>query len=163
MNSARKLLDALSALDESTISPQSPRRIAVDSQLGEWELVVEQADALAFSLSSLAVASPDLRNKEQSQLKQISQQLADRLQYLLEPIALIECDLETATMQVRSDPPSEDEDQSRCYYELLVKQQGLVLKRFRTASGAKREPIAMTLTAEQIRRLCNDFEDVIVS
>ena len=136
--------------------------MSVDSQLGEWELVVEQAAALAYSLSSLAVACPRLRHKDNQQLKHISEQIADRLQYLLEPIALIECDLEAATMQVRSDPPSQADDQSRCYYELLVKQQGLLLKRFRTAAGNARQPIAMTLTAEQIRRLCNDFEDVML-
>ena len=161
MNSASKLLSALDGLDSQAISPSSPRRVTTDSNLGEWELVVDQVDALACVLASLAVCCPQLKSSSSEQLKELSTSIAERLQYLLEPIRLIECD--ETTMQVRSDPPSTEDDQSRCYYELLVKNNGLSLRRYQAGSGQTRRPIAMSFTREVLRRLCNDLEDAILA
>lgn len=161
MNSATKLLAALDGLDSQTISSSAPRRMTIDSNLGEWELVVEQVDALACVLSSLAVSCPQLKSYSADELKELSTAIADQLQYLLEPIRLIECD--PTTMQVRSDPPSTENDQSRRYYELLVKNKGLLLRRYQAESGQPRQPIAMSFTCEVLRRLCNDLEDAILA
>lgn len=161
MNSASKLLAVLDSLDSQTISSNSPRRVTADSNLGEWELVVEQVDGLACALSSLAVSCSQLKSYSSDQLQELSTSIADRLQYLLEPIRLIECD--PTTMQVRSDPPSTENDQSRHYYELLVKNNGLSLRRYQANSGQPRQPIAMSFTREVLRRLCNDLEDAILT
>ena len=160
MNSASKLLAALDAIDAASISATASRRITADSNLGEWEAVVEQADGLACSLQSLAVACPKLKGHSTGQLKLLSEAIANKMQYLLEPIRLIEC--EEDTMQVRSDPPSKEADQSRRYYELLVKHSGLSLRRYEASTGQRRRPVGMTLTREQLRRICNDFEDAIL-
>lgn len=154
-------MDALDGLDAATITRQSPRRVAVDSKLGEWELVVEQVDGLACSLQSLAVVCPLLKMKSQDELKRVSEDISTRLQYLLEPIRLIECG--DSAMQVRSDPPTTEPDQSRCYYELLVKNHGLLLRRYQAARGKSRQSIPMAFTRELLRRLCNDLEDAILT
>jgi hypothetical protein len=160
MNSANKLLAAIDAIDTHSISATAPRRVTIDSPLGEWEAVVEQSDPLACSFQLLAVACPILKQRSTDQLKTLSETIAEKMQYLLEPIRLIEC--EEDAMQIRSDPPSTEADQSRRYYELLVKRRGLSLRRFEAVTGQRRRPVSMAFTREQLRRICNDFEDAIL-
>jgi hypothetical protein len=90
-------------------------------------------------------------------LRAVSQDLSQRLTYLLEPIAPIEVDAEQCVVQLRSNPPQRDE-QRTSYYELLVRRGGeLSLCRWTKAAGDVRQPLAAHVTREVFLRLVGDF------
>jgi len=90
-------------------------------------------------------------------LRDVSQKLAARLTYLLEPIAPVEVDAQQCVVQLRSNPPQRDE-QGTSYYELLVRQGGeLSLRRWTKEPGDVRRPLAAHVTREVLLRLAGDF------
>ena len=110
-----------------------------------------------FELRSDALASAGI-----DRLRDVSQKLAARLTYLLEPIAPVEVDAQQCVVQMRSNPPQRDE-QGTSYYELLVRQGGeLSLRRWTKEPGDVRRPLAAHVTREVLLRLAADFAAVAV-
>jgi hypothetical protein len=90
-------------------------------------------------------------------LERIGKALAERVTYLMEPIAPIEVDAAACVVQLRSNPPQRDDD-GRSYYELMVRCGGeIALVRYRKENGDARRQIPATLTREVLSRLVGDF------
>src|SRR5437660_702697 len=80
-------------------------------------------DTLACEFTRFAVRSDKLATATIEELKRVSEALAARLTYLLEPISPIEVDSQQCVVQLRSNPPQRDADRTS-YYELLVRKGG---------------------------------------
>jgi len=139
----------------------SPRD--VEARDGERRIVCRlfDLDRLACRIELLRLETSELDGASTDRLRTISDTLSARLNYLLEPISPVELDQQGCTVQLRSNPPQKDEDQT-CYYELLVRRGGSIgLARYRAASGAPREMLPAELTREVLVRLIDDFEAVL--
>lgn len=134
----------------------SPAVLAVDTNVGQLEGRMLAVDTLACAFESLALSTDRLSGASIGELKQLSEQLAAKLNYLLEPISPVELDADGCTVQMRSNPPQRDENGST-YYELLVRRDGLRLCRYTKARGQSRQMIAAQVTREVFQRLSADF------
>jgi hypothetical protein len=129
-----------------------PRQLACD--------VVEH-NSLAVVFNQLRLATTELASATAVDLERISNALAARLTYLMEPIRPIEIDVDACVVQLRSSPPQKDDD-GRSYYELLVRRGGeIALSRYRKESGTPRQQIPATVTREVLLRLAGDFSAVL--
>lgn len=143
------------------IAAQGRGVLGVDTGKGELESVLTAVDAIGCAFESFVLTTDTLAGASMDQVKRISESLAGRLNYLLEPISPIEADFESCTLQLRSNPPRQDE-QGMVYYELLVKRGGsLSLQRYRAKPGQMRLPIAAQVTREVFHRLADDFVAVL--
>ena len=128
---------------------------------GKATCCVLQADALAGSFSSLKYVSAVLNQLAGQELTRFADALAARLTYLMEPISTVEADPEV--VQLRSDPPSQEGDRTRCYFELLARTGSLNLVRYRKLVGEPRKLVPMQLTHEVLARLLIDFDSAAAS
>jgi hypothetical protein len=116
-----------------------------------------QCDPLAATIDELTLETAELASASVAQLQAASQSLAQRVNYLLEPIAPIETDSQGCSVQMRSNPPQRDDNASR-YYELLLRRGGsIALCRFEKQPGQPRVRVPAALTHEVIGRLIDDF------
>ena len=74
----------------------------------------------------------------------------------MEPISPIEIDREGAVVQLRSQPPQQDDD-GATYFELLVRRDGLTLERYQKAVGAVRQKVPAQVTRVILGRLADDM------
>jgi hypothetical protein len=129
-----------------------PRKLICD--------VVER-NSLAVVFNQLRLATAELATAGAVDLERISNTLATRLTYLMEPIRPIELDADACIVQMRSNPPQQDDD-GRSYYELLVRRGGeIALVRYRKEPGTPRQQIPATVTREVLLRLAGDFSAVL--
>lgn len=139
-----------------------PQRIVVED--GALRLTCDLVDVhpLACQFERLAVATAQLAEASPDQLQALSDRLAARITYLLEPISPIEHDDEGCVIQLRSNPPQKEDDGTR-YYELVVRRGGeLALCRYQKQPGQVRQVIPATVTQEVLLRLVGDFESVLI-
>ncbi len=117
-------------------------------------------DTLACEFTRFALRADKLATARIEELKRVSETLAARLTYLLEPISPIEVDSEQCVVQLRSNPPQHDADRTS-YYELLVRRGGeLSLCRWTKPLGDVRQALAAQVTREVLLRLVGDFAAV---
>jgi hypothetical protein len=117
-------------------------------------------DTLACEFTRFAVRADKLAATTIEQLKRVSETLAARLTYLLEPISPVEVDSQQCVVQLRSNPPQRDADRTS-YYELLVRRGGeLSLCRWTKQTGDVRQALAAQVTREVLLRLVGDFAAV---
>ncbi len=117
-------------------------------------------DTLACEFTRFALRADKLANASIEELKRISETLAARLTYLLEPISPVEVDSQQCVVQLRSNPPQRDVDRTS-YYELLVRRGGeLSLCRWIKQPGDVRQALAAQVTREVLLRLVGDFAAV---
>jgi hypothetical protein len=81
--------------------------------------------------------------------------LAERINYLLEPLAVVEKDRRRAML--RSQIPADGRGDGD-YYEMWVERDGLSVERYHGEPGRRREPRPVSLTWEQADRLARDVE-----
>jgi hypothetical protein len=118
-------------------------------------------DTLAVAFESFAVETSALADATVDRLKQISNTLSKRISYLLEPINPIEIDAEQCLVQMRSSPPSKDDD-GTSYYELVVRRGGeLRLSRYAKSPGQPRRNVPAQVTREVFLRLVADFSAAV--
>ena len=126
-----------------------------DAQSATCRLVA--LDNIGCAFLSLAVHADVSSPRELADLKGAAERLADRLNYLLEPVSPIEVDSEGCTVQMRSSPPQKDDD-GTSYYELLITRAGeLSLSRYQRSAGAERRQVPAHVTREVLLRLVHDF------
>ena len=131
--------------------------VAVDDSPRQLTCEIVERDALAVSFHQLRLATTELASAGARDLERIGKALAQRLTYLMEPIAPIEIDAQSCVLQLRSNPPQRDDD-GRSYYELTVRRGGeIALARFRKENAAARLQIPATVTREVLLRLAGDF------
>jgi hypothetical protein len=136
---------------------ESPTPITVEN--GGQSLTCEMValDSLACAFSHFGLQSGALAKAPLTKLKMVAEDLSRRLTYLLEPITPVEVDAEGCVVQLRSNPPQKD-DNSTTYYELLVKQGGLLsLQRYTRERGGERVRVPAQVTREVFLRLVEDF------
>jgi hypothetical protein len=122
---------------------------------------VLESNALAVSFDQLRLATSELSSANAADLERIAKSLAERVTYLMEPIAPIEIDAQSCVVQLRSNPPQRDDD-GRTYYELTVRRGGeIALMRFRKEDGSTRQQVPATVTREVLLRLVADFSAVL--
>jgi hypothetical protein len=115
-------------------------------------------DTLACEFASLIVRHARLAKADMPALVRASEALALRLNYLLEPIRPIEIDRDQCVVQMRSQPPQKTDDASS-YYELLVRQGGVLsLRRYTKEADQPRRIAPALVTIEVFLRLAADFE-----
>jgi hypothetical protein len=117
----------------------------------------DECEPLAATIIDLVLETPELARATAFELQAASAGLAKRVNYLLEPIAPIELDAQGCTVQMRSNPPQQD-DNGRRYYELILRRGGsIALCRFEKLPGQPRVRVPAVLTHEVIGRLVDDF------
>ena len=116
---------------------------------------------LACELDRLCAEADALQGASMDQLLDNSEQLSQRLTYLLEPLGPVEHDHQQCIVQMRSVPPEKNDAGTR-YFELIVRKTGeLVLCRYEKRVGAIRQRIPAHLTHEVLLRLADDIEAVL--
>lgn len=88
--------------------------------------------------------------------RDVADDLVRRVDYLLEPLAIIESEPGDNQVQIRSEKPSRSGDDRR-YYEMNVDGGGISIQRFK-ATGNSRENEDIQLTRESFERLCHDLD-----
>jgi hypothetical protein len=135
--------------------------VTVDEPSLHLSCLLSEIHPLACRFDRLAVQTDRLRDATFDRLKQLSETLAERLTYLLEPISPVELDREGCVIQLRSNPPQK-EDGGASYYELVARRGGeLALCRYQKRRGEPRHPISAVVTQEVLLRLADDFEAVL--
>lgn len=105
-----------------------------------------------FEMTNSAWASEPITGVER-----IAASLAKRLTYLLEPIKPIEIDADECVVQMRSNPPRQNEDRTS-YYELHARRGGVLsLCRYEKQPGDVRQQVPIHVTREVFRHLLDDF------
>jgi hypothetical protein len=131
------------------------------TKVGRLTASIIAADRLACAFDTLQLESDKLANKSIDDLKQISNRLCAKVSYLLEPIALIETDVDHCTTQLRSNPPAKEDDHT-FYYEILVRRGGsITLCRYQKQPGDVRQSVPANLTHEVLGRLAEDFVEAV--
>ena len=134
-----------------------PRQVGVDVEGGRLECEVQQVDEVGCAVDKLELRTDRLRASGPEQLRRVSERLSERVRYLLEPIAPVECDAEAGQIRMRSNPPTRDSDGVK-YYELDVSgQDGIVMSRFHARPGESRQNIPAHFTREALGRLADDI------
>jgi chlorite dismutase len=127
----------------TTLGPFDGGSRTVTADDGPLHLACELArlESVGCELVRLVVDSRSLVDATADKLRSVSQQLAGRISYLLEPVSPIETDPEGCVVQMRSNPPRQQDD-GTTYFELLVRRGGsLSLCRYQKTPGGEREPI----------------------
>ncbi len=131
--------------------------VAVEDSPRQLTCEIVERDSLAVSFNRLRLTTTELAAASATDLERIGKALADRLTYLMEPIAPIELDAAACVVQLRSNPPQRDDD-GRSYYEILIRRGGeIALARYRKENGDARRQIPATVTREVLLRLVGDF------
>ena len=116
-----------------------------------------EAHPSAYTFEQITLQTDALADATVERLREISESLTARLTYLLEPIGPVEADSEQCVVQLRSNPPQQDDD-GTSYYELLVRRGGeLILCRYQKKPGSIRQTIPALVTDEILLRLVDDF------
>jgi hypothetical protein len=122
---------------------------------------VLEINSLSCALRELKLQTDALAGASADDLRRLGDSLSSRLQYLLEPISTLELDRDGFTLQLRSNPPQQDDD-ARSYYELMVRRNsGIQLCRYRKHPGQPRQRIPLSLTREVFSRLVHDFDAAV--
>jgi hypothetical protein len=103
-----------------------PATVTVENAPRQVTCDVVERNQLAVSFNQLRLATTELASAGAADLERIGKALADRLTYLMEPIAPIEIDAQSCVVQLRSNPPQRDDD-GRSYFELLVRRGGYIV------------------------------------
>ncbi|QDS98670.1 hypothetical protein [Adhaeretor mobilis] len=156
MTLAQKLLAGL-----QTSLGQTSVALTVDEGAREVNCKALQCEQLAVTVTDLTLETSELAGIDLPRIQAASQALCSRVNYLLEPISPIETDAQGCTVQMRSNPPQQDDNGCR-YYELLLRRGGSVaLHRYEKQPGKARVRVPAVLTHEVLGRLVDDFSQAV--
>ena len=137
--------------------------VPAEAQEPSAAITLEAYDRYSVTLRQLEVSygnSPMDENKDEDYLRQCAEQVARRLTYLEEPLALLELNAADNWAQLRSDPPHQ-ENEILTYWEVLIwtePRPQARLTRYRWAPGSsEREPVAYPATFSTLGRIANDL------
>ena len=157
MISRTAILDKLATLDSSGVSRDAPVTVSIQGSHGSFHATAIAIEKLAGVFTDIGYRMPGEQALPAERLHAVGDILAQRLQYLMEPIAPVEFDGEAAVLQLRSVPPSQEDSHTRSYYEVLVRPQEISLRRYTVSSGLPRRADEMHLTREICARLGCDL------
>ena len=154
-NQFERELDRLSKSDDLQ---RGPATLSVHASHGCLECEVTAADTIGCAFTRFSLKTQTLVDASVDDLARLGKSLAERLNYLLEPISSLELDTEGFSLRLRSNPPQQD-DNKRRYYELTARRDGEIqLCRYQKIPHQSREVIAATVTHEVLQRLAVDFD-----
>lgn len=154
---ADRVNQALDDIRRKTTRGQAagPMHVPLDGG-GQLEGQIEQVDELACRWRELRLGKPQGAEQPREQLEARARRLERRLDYLEEPIRLIEADRLAGELLLRSAPPRR-QGRRRTYYELRASAHQIRVTR-QQADG--REPagaVPVTSTRETFARLIDDL------
>lgn len=152
----------MSRLEGVQASPANPYVVAIGMGPDCFEAKVEAVDSIGCTLHQINLNTERLQQASIDQLKCLSESLASRLIYLLEPITPVEIDKDGASVQLRSNPPLKN-DNATSYFELLVRRSEISMCRYQKSPHEVRQVVAAQLTREVIGRLADDFLSTVAS
>jgi len=124
---------------------------------GALTAYVQQAGPLACAVAALELRDARLEGASSDRLAAIASELVASVNYLLEPLAIIESDAAAGTVQLRSAAPQRT-SHGVAYYELKIDQQRLRLSRLLNPRGAAtRSECPMVFTYETLERLSQNL------
>jgi hypothetical protein len=157
MNTRQIVLDQL---ERASRANEDRHKLQVESENCQLSCQLTALDAIGCAFDLIQLRSDKLVSAAAKQLQTTGEQLAQRLNYLLEPIKAIEFDEHACILQLRSFPPSKDEN-AQSYYEMAIKDDGTIsLTRCEKASGEERRQVPAHVTREMLVRLIVDLCDV---
>ena len=127
---------------------------------GELQLDLVVSESLSCQCKALRISSNRFAGAGPGELCAQAQSLASKLTYLLEPVQVIETDIEGHGVQIRSNPPLKVE-RSVSYYELMLSRSELTLLRYTKCPGEARSIEPATFTREVLLRLIGDCEAIL--
>lgn len=133
-----------------------PAHLVVRDGAEQLDCELSAIDSLGVSVQRLELRSPKLAGLTAEKLREVADDLAARVGYLLEAIAPIEVDEQACSVQMRSTPPHRAEN-ATSYYEVLVKQSSISLKRYNKSKREARRAEPYAITREVLLRLADDF------
>ncbi len=160
MDIATSLMDKLDQIDSSQMNGSSRVVATVDFDGGSFACELDAIDRLACMVHEITIRSDCTEALTSEQLSSMSDDLASRLSYLLEPVSTIEFDQEATVLQMRSNPPSQSETgggKSCSYFEILARPKEISMVRYQKQSGEPRQRASMTFTREVIGRIAGDM------
>lgn len=156
MNLKTRVHDELTRIARST-GPSGPLApLSLDIGDGQLTCILTSLDQLACAFEQITFRTPRLAGATLDQLNAVATSLSRRLSYLLEAISPVEIDSESCVVQLRSNPPTKDDD-GTSYYELVVRRGELQLARYAKESGQSRCVIPALVTREVLCRLVQDL------
>jgi len=139
---------------------KADRCLSLSVEGGQLECKLVAVENLACAYEWIALRTNRLADASVTQLRQAADALSSRLSYLFETISPIEMDRESHIVQLRSQPPTYDE-QGTCYYELLVRRGEIRLCRYGKSRGEARRSIPATVTREVLLRTATDLVESV--
>ena len=146
-------------------SSRTPRSILLKSgSQNQMEIDLTAVDSMSCSVSEIRILVPALVNAGFDDLKKWSDDLCNRITYLLEGIGPLELDPNSSTVLIRSTKPEKDTGHLR-YYEIMLQAQSggnFTLHRYEyNDEASQRKKVDLKLTHEILRKLVNDLFDSI--
>ncbi len=146
-------------LDSLLQAGQRQKRVEVTWNTDVIKMALVELDSIGCAFTEIEYSGTHLESLSPPQLRRLGRRLAEKVNYLMEPIRAIEFDLEESTLQLRSERPQQH-DSGRRYYEILARPASLHLCRYEKATGMKRQRVPAQLTREVLLRLVGDLESI---
>ena len=100
-------LNRLASLSEAA---GGGRLLSLAVEVGQLECSITAIDRLACSFDRFTLYTDKLADATTDQLQRLAETLSERLSYLLEPVSTVEVDQQRCIVQMRSRPPSTDDE-----------------------------------------------------
>jgi hypothetical protein len=146
------------ALDESTHALTPPCDAKADDGANTLSLRLTAVDSVGLAFTGLDFSTRARSNWTIDAIKSWGDRISSRVNYLMEPLKVVEIDTDEGEVQLRSKTPTTRADR-RTYYEIRLSQQGMLhLSRFTfDESTRKRSAVNCHLTREVLERLADDL------
>jgi hypothetical protein len=156
MSLSIKIAAAVDALSGAGVSP--PYEAAAEAAGARLTLHLTAAGAVGLAFDALEFTAADRAERSPEALRAWADRLADRLTYLMEPLAVLEHDLGSGELVLRSQTPTA-RDGRRTFYEVRLRRDG-TMRLGRVAfddSARTRTPAPCRMTVEALERLADDL------
>jgi hypothetical protein len=146
------------ALDENTKAYVLPCTVTVEDSPSRLTLNLTALDTVGLAFSTMEFASTSRTEWSSEALKQWGDRLSKKVNYLMEPLKVVEVHDQGGEVQMRSQSPT-PRDQERAYYEMRLFRQGsLRMERFvYDDTTRQRRQVPCQLTRETLERLADDI------
>ena len=105
MNLQSLIDNELNRFNSDANEAQARHNVSVAVDGGQIECTLTAVDSLACAFESIALSTNHLADASAPRLQQVAEDLAKRLNYLLEEVSLVEIDEVLCAIQLRSQPP----------------------------------------------------------
>ena len=180
MNKAQEILSAIeTAFQKKDFESRDSvvRMSRTGSYAFEWtdpEVTVKgdlsHSDSIGFLLTSIEISKNIRENVEMAgYLKEVAESIEKRINYLMEPLKIIELDSTTNSVQLRSEKP-ELQDGHLSYFEVVLKagkwfghRNHVSLHRFtqKQLEEGNRGTISFPVTKKQFQKLLDDLIEIL--